>query len=129
MPCSRLRGRDRSMSWPHRRFRSPESGFPVGRSEEHTSELQSPMFPYTTLFRSTITDAGQQKIEELRWIDERGESLKSVVPSLGQQSVHTTKANALQPAAGTRPLDVMAASTIPITGKRIPSGEIGRAHV
>src|SRR5690348_15202090 len=24
-----------------------------GRSEEHTSELQSPVFPYTTLFRSS----------------------------------------------------------------------------
>src|SRR3990172_5465214 len=29
----------------------------LARSEEHTSELQSPLFPYTTLFRSISTSA------------------------------------------------------------------------
>src|SRR3990172_5290050 len=30
----------------------------VPRSEEHTSELQSPLFPYTTLFRSRFGPTG-----------------------------------------------------------------------
>jgi hypothetical protein len=79
-----------------------------------------------------VTNAGQHKIEELRWIDPRGETLKSIVPSLQQEAVRTTKADALAPASG-EPLDLMIASTVPITGKLVPSATSKRvvywAHV
>jgi hypothetical protein len=79
-----------------------------------------------------LTVIGQQKIEELRWIDSRGETLKSVVPSLQQEAVRTTRADALSPAAG-GPLDLMIAATVPIAGKLVPSPmskrAVYRAHV
>jgi hypothetical protein len=79
-----------------------------------------------------VTNAGQHKIEELRWLDPRGETLKSIVPSLQQEAVRTTKADALSPASG-EPLDLMIASTVPITGKLVPSATskraVYRAHV
>jgi transglutaminase superfamily protein len=75
----------------------------------------------------SITQAGQHQIEELRWLDERGDCLKSLVPSLGQEAIRTTKAEALRPAAATKPLDVMAASAIPIAGNRVPTAATRRA--
>jgi hypothetical protein len=79
-----------------------------------------------------ITIAGQHKIEELRWLDSKGETLKSLVPSLQQQAVRTTKADALALSSG-GPLDIMTASTVPITGKLVPSARskraVYRAHV
>jgi hypothetical protein len=81
----------------------------------------------------SITQAGQHQIEELRWLDERGECLKSLVSSLGQEAIRTTKADALRPAAPAKPLDVMAVSAIPIAGNRVPTAAtwraVYRAHV
>src|SRR5207244_4123637 len=94
--------------------------------------VELPGGPQKLLKVKVITDAAQHKIEELRWIDQRGETLKSLVPSLQQEAVRTTKADALRPADG-GPLDVMIASTVPITGKLVPSAAtrraIYRAHV
>src|SRR5205823_9734337 len=91
---------------------------------EETVKL--PSGPQKLLKVRAITNAGQHKIEELRWIDPRGETLKSLVPSLQQEAVRTTKVDALTPAVG-EPLDLMIASTVPITGKLIPSSTTRRA--
>jgi hypothetical protein len=100
-----------------------------GQAEE-TVEL--PGGPQKLLKVKAITVAGQHKIEELRWIDSRGETLKSLLPSLAQEAVRTTKADALTPASG-GPLDLMVSSTVPITGKLVPSATtkraVYRAHV
>ena len=82
--------------------------------------------PEKLLKLRAITSAAEHKIEELRWIDSKGETLKSLVPSLQQEGVRTTKADALAPAHG-GPLDLMTTSTVPITGKLAPSATTRRA--
>ncbi len=98
----------------------------------HEETIELPGGPQKLLKVKAVTIAGQHKIDELRWIDARGEMLKSVVPSLQQEAVRTTKADALSPSAGGS-LDVMIASTVPITGKLVPSSSskraVYRAHV
>src|SRR5262245_14946675 len=97
---------------------------------EETVELSGG--PQKLLKVKAVTIAGQHKIEELRWVDPRGESLKSLVPSLQQEAIRTTKTDALSPAAG-GPLDLMIASAVPVTGKLVPSSTskqaVYRAHV
>src|SRR5262245_14412238 len=64
---------------------------------------------------NSIVDLGAQKIESVVWIDDKGETLKSLVPSLGQESVRTTKADALQE-SGDKQYDLLLASTVPLKG-------------
>jgi len=65
--------------------------------------------------KSTVT-VGSQPIETLYWVNDEGQTLKSLVPSIGQEAARTTKADALeQPAGGS--YDLLLASTVPLTGK------------
>jgi hypothetical protein len=61
-----------------------------------------------------VVNLGPQKIEQFVWINEKGETLKSLVPSIQQESVRTTKADALQQ-SGQR-YDLIAASTVRLKG-------------
>jgi hypothetical protein len=58
---------------------------------------------------------GQQKIESVAWINDKGETLKSLVPSIGQEAIRTTKADALEQKAGAK-YDLLLASTVPLKG-------------
>jgi ABC-type amino acid transport substrate-binding protein len=51
-----------------------------------------------------------QKIATTLWVDEKGETLKSYVPSIQQESVRTTKEEALRPLEGGQ-FDLLIAST------------------
>jgi len=64
----------------------------------------------------SITDIGAQKIETLLWVNDGGEVLKSLVPSIGQEAVRTTKEDALRKADG-KSYDLLFASTVPLKGK------------
>jgi len=64
---------------------------------------------------NSVVDLGAQKIESVVWIDEKGETRRSLVPSLGQESVRTTKADALQQ-PGDKQYDLLLASTVPLKG-------------
>jgi hypothetical protein len=75
---------------------------------------------------NSIVDLGAQKIESIMWIDEQGETLKSLVPSLGQESVRTTKDDALQQ-PGDKQYDLLVASTVPLKGKLPHPHETRRA--
>ena len=86
---------------------------------DHES-VDLPGGPQKLLKARCLMTAGQQQIEEIRWLNDRGDALKSLAPSLQQVSLRTTKHDALNPPAG-KPFDVMAASTVPIRGNRIPS--------
>ena len=59
---------------------------------------------------------GQQKIESTLWIDEAGVIHKSLVPSLGQEAVRTTKEDALQELEG-KELDLLVASVVKLKGE------------
>jgi hypothetical protein len=61
-------------------------------------------------------DLGGQKIATTLWVNEQGETLKSYVPSIQQESVRTTKEDALKPAEGGQ-FDLLVASTVPLKGK------------
>jgi Transglutaminase-like superfamily len=58
---------------------------------------------------------GAQTIETLLWLNEQGETLKSLVAGIGQEAVRTTKADALRRSAGGA-YDLLAASAVPLTG-------------
>jgi Transglutaminase-like superfamily len=64
---------------------------------------------------NSIVDLGGQKIESIVWTDEKGETLRSLVPSLRQESVRTTKADAVQQ-SGDKQYDLLLASTVPLQG-------------
>ena len=64
----------------------------------------------------TQMDLGGQKIETTLWVSDKGETLKSLVPSIQQEAVRTTKEDALQPAVGGE-FDLLVASTVPLKGK------------
>jgi hypothetical protein len=64
--------------------------------------------------RATL-EVAQQKIETILWVNEKGETLKSLVPTIGQEAVRTTKADALRRSAGD-PYDLLLASTVPLQG-------------
>jgi transglutaminase-like putative cysteine protease len=64
---------------------------------------------------STI-DLGGQKIDTTLWVDEKGQTLKTFVPAVQQETIRTTKDDALQPLNGGE-FDLLVASTVPLTGK------------
>jgi hypothetical protein len=80
---------------------------------------------------STI-DLGVQKIESVVWMNDQGETLKSLVPSLGPESVRTTKADALRQPDGQQ-YDLLLASTVPLKGTlpnpRETKRAVYRAHL
>jgi hypothetical protein len=64
----------------------------------------------------SVVEIGGQKMETVLWIDERGQALKSLVPAIGQETVRTTKEDALQqPADGQ--FDLLLASVVKLQGK------------
>jgi hypothetical protein len=60
-------------------------------------------------------EVAKQKIETILWVNEGGETLKSLVPGIGQESVRMTKADALRKSAGGQ-YDLLLASTVPLKG-------------
>jgi hypothetical protein len=81
--------------------------------------VELPFGPQKLLKMRAVMTAGQFKIEELRWTDSHGEVHKSLLPSLRQEAVRTTKEVALAPASG-GPLDLMSTSIVPLSGNRAP---------
>lgn len=70
----------------------------------------------TKLLRvNSVTDMAAQKIEQIQWVNDRGETVKSVVPSIGQEAIRTTKEEALRRPAGEK-FDLMVASAVPLKG-------------
>lgn len=68
------------------------------------------------LLKITSTlDVGPQKIDTILWVNDRGETLKSLVPGIRQETVRTTKANALRRSASGQ-YDLLLASTVPLQG-------------
>jgi hypothetical protein len=45
-----------------------------------------------------LHSVGEHEIESLMWVDRAGETLRTVIPSLEQESIRTTREEALQPA-------------------------------
>ena len=60
-------------------------------------------------------DLGGQLLDTVLWVDERGETLKSYVPAIGQEAVRTTKEDALGQPAGQ--FDLLVASIVPLKGE------------
>jgi transglutaminase superfamily protein len=81
---------------------------------------------------NNIVDLGPQRIESIVWIDGKGDALKSLVPSIRQDAVRTTKADALQP-AGSQKYDLLLASTVrlkePLAKARETRRAAYRAHL
>ncbi len=59
-----------------------------------------------------VAELAGQRIEHVQWIDERGQTLKSFMPGVGQEAVRTTKQAALQSPRGK--FDLMATSVVPV---------------
>jgi hypothetical protein len=59
---------------------------------------------------------GGQKIETMQWLDEEGRALRMLVPGVNQESVRTTKADALTAETGVQ-YDLLLASIVPTEGK------------
>ena len=64
----------------------------------------------------SVMSLGGQKMESVLWTDEQGETLKSFMPGVGQESVRSSREQAL---SGRRmaPLDLIVASIVPLKGK------------
>lgn len=81
---------------------------------------------------SNVVKMGPQKIESIVWIDEKGDTLKSLVPSIGQEAVRTTKADALKQPAGEQ-YDLLLASTVrlkqPLADAHHTKRVVYRAHL
>lgn len=58
---------------------------------------------------------GQQEIETLMWVDRAGQPLRTVVPFLRQESIRTTKADALRPAE-TKEFDLLRDTVVKLPG-------------
>jgi len=67
-----------------------------------------------------VTRFGQQTIVSQLWLDAQGRTFRSWIPAIEQEIVRTTREEALRPAEG-KPLDLLAASVVPLRGDRVPS--------
>lgn len=63
----------------------------------------------------TAVDIGGQKIESFLWLDERGQSLKSLIPSINEEAVRTTRQEALRTGSGGS-FDLLTDTTVRLTG-------------
>ena len=61
-------------------------------------------------------DLGGQKIATTLWVDEKGQTQKSFVPAIQQETIRTTRDDALRPLSGGE-FDLLLASTVPLKGK------------
>jgi hypothetical protein len=75
--------------------------------------------------QSTV-EFGPQRIESELWINEQGETLKTFVPGIRQESVRTTKAEALRHDSAEK-YDLMLASTVRLKGELPSPHETKRA--
>jgi hypothetical protein len=84
---------------------------------EENVELPSPTgIKHELLLKISATlNLGAQKIESILWTNDRGETLKTLIPSIGQESVRTTKEAALRQ-SDEKPYDLLFASTVPLKG-------------
>jgi hypothetical protein len=90
-----------------------------------------PAGPAKLLKINCLLDLGTQKIDSTLWTNDQGEVLKTVVPGLQQETVRTTKADALKPTDAK--FDLLAASTVPLK-KGLPNAHttrraVYRAHI
>jgi hypothetical protein len=60
-----------------------------------------------------VAELAGQRIEQVQWVDEAGQTLKSLMPGVGQEAVRTTKEDALRPPKGK--FDLLATSVVPVT--------------
>jgi hypothetical protein len=91
----------------------------VGTTEMAAGDYETVKLPLgekKLLKVESVIDAGGQKIESTLWIDEAGVIHKSLVPSLGQEAVRTTKEDALQALEG-KELDLLVASVVKLRGE------------
>ncbi len=101
----------------------------VGATELAAADFESVKLPAgeAKLLRvGSVVDLGGQKLEAVLWVNELGETLKSLVPSIGQEAVRTTKEDALQTPAGGQ-FDLLVASVVKLRG-RLPNPHTTR-HV
>ena len=81
---------------------------------------------------SNVVEVGPQKIESVVWTDQKGDTVKSLVPSIGQEAVRTTKADALKQPAGEQ-YDLLLASTVrlkqPLANAHQTKRVVYRAHL
>jgi hypothetical protein len=84
----------------------------IGTAHE---SVELPGGPAKLLKITSTLEVGSQKIESILWTDEKGQTLNSLVPGIGQEAVRTTKADALRRSAGGQ-YDLLLASTVPLKG-------------
>ncbi len=66
-----------------------------------------------TLLRiESSTQIGPTRVQSVLWTDEQGETLKTAIPSLGQETFRTTRAVALRADGNAAPFDLGAASVV-----------------
>lgn len=94
----------------------------VGTTELAAADYETVKMPsgdQKLLKVNSLIDLGGQKMETTLWINDRGETLKSLVPSIGQESIRTTKEDALQRPVGGE-FDLLVASVVKLRGE-LPS--------
>lgn len=107
----------------------------VGDTEMTAADYETVKLPageQKLLRIDTQMDLGGQKIATTLWVNEQGETIKSLVPSIQQEAVRTTKEDALR-TTGSGDFDLLIASTVPLKGKLSNATETKRvvymAHV
>jgi hypothetical protein len=88
--------------------------------------VELPAGKQTLLKIKSVMEAGPSKIESLLWANDRGEVLKMIAPTIQQEVVRTTKADALNPPAGGS-FDLITSPTVKITGPLVPTPNTTRA--
>ncbi len=78
--------------------------------------VELPSEPRRLLRVDAAVQMGPQTIHSTHWADERGETLKTIIPAVGQESIRTTKDDALRQSAGGK-LDLLVSSTVPLAGE------------
>jgi hypothetical protein len=94
----------------------------VGTTELAASDYETVKLPggeQKLLKVDSVIDLGGQKMDTVLWVNDKGETLKSLVPSIGQEAVRTTKEDALQKPAGGE-FDLLVASVVKLAGE-LPS--------
>jgi len=81
-------------------------------SAKDYEEVKLPSGAAKLLRVDCVAELAGQRIEHVQWIDARGETLKSVMPGIGQEAVRTTKDDALRPP--TAKFDLLATSIVPV---------------
>jgi hypothetical protein len=90
----------------------------VGTSELTAADYELVKLPsgeQKLLRVDSVIDLQGQKLQTVVWIDEAGQTLKSLVPAIGQEAVRTTKEDALEQPAGA-PFDLLVASVVKLKG-------------